>query len=119
MKRALLALGLPALLAGDEMDFNVAPLHPVARSLTDLQLSATLVASPDVLTAGDGVLDFASARRGFSPPPEHRILFTTAGWREGDAVADARLLTFDAGYVLRRRGAHPVSYWLQTLPYSR
>ena len=110
---------LPAISAGGENDFAVSLLHPLARTVSGLQLGAVLAPSSDVLSYGDGLLDFSSNRRGFSPPPEHRLYFTTSGWREGDAPADAYILSPDFGYVLRLRGAHPVSYWLQSLPYSR
>jgi len=112
-------LRLPAVAADAELDFSVAPLHPVARTVSNLQLGAALIASPDVLNYGDGILDYTGTRRGFAPPPAHRLYFTSTGWREGDAPADTHVLASDAGYILRRRGAHPVSYWLQTLPYSR
>jgi len=109
---------LPAVAAGGEMDFSVSLLHPVARSVSALQLGAALVPSASVLDYGDGLLDFLSARSGFSAPPEHRLYFTSAGWFEGDTASDAYVLSPGLGYVLRLKGTHPVGYWLQSLPYS-
>ena len=110
---------LPAMAADGEMDFGFALLHPAARTLSELQLGAMLTPSSGVINYGDGVLDFSRTRRGFAPPPEHRLYFTTAGWRDGDVSADSYVLSPGAGYVLRLRGEHLVGYWLQSLPYSR
>jgi uncharacterized protein (TIGR02597 family) len=110
---------LPSVVAGGENDFAVSLLHPLTRTVSALQLGAAIIPSQDVLHYGDGVLDFTSNRRGFALPPEHRLYYTTSGWREGDMLADNYTLTPDAGYILRLRGTHPVSYWLQSLPYSR
>ncbi len=112
-------LRLPAVSSDLDWEYGVAWAFPEEVQLGQCGLaSADGVASllrptADLATAGDALWAFDAASPGFAQPPESRLAIFDGSWFDADAPASAYKLIPGRGYLLRLRGARPVSYWVQ------
>lgn len=112
-------LRIPALIAGQDMDVEVALAGSIPTTLglsglfSSVSEQTVFNASASTLNPVDLLMKFDTDRQGFSLPSAHRYHVVGTDWFDVTTLASGDGLLPGEGYVLRLRGERNTRYWLQ------